>query len=138
VTSTFVDIKNNDTKQAQSNLEKLIKSGEIGIDAEEEKTHAGLSTKEPDNHNDEVVSRKYFMGEAILPNLVGLPSASPAQSRKSSKDAKGAPLSGTWLSTASIVVETGGTVRSLASIPLTRATPRAIYCASFVIEPLRE
>ena len=54
------------------------------IEAVEVKTQAGLLISVPDIHCGLVPSRKYFMAAAILPKRVGLPSARPAQSVKSS------------------------------------------------------
>src|SRR3990167_5956593 len=97
--------------------------------AVEVKTVAGLFTNDPDNHKLLVPSIKCFIGAAILPNRVGLPSAKPAQFFRSSNVTYGAPLSGTLGSGVLIVVSTGGTVRICASISFTDYTPRAICCA---------
>src|SRR5579863_6074656 len=78
-------------------------------------TAAGLLTSAPDNQRLLVVSKKYFMGAAILPKRVGLPRAMPSQFFKSSSVTKGAPLSGILGSVASLVGETDGTVRIHAS-----------------------
>ena len=47
------------------------------------KTAAGFPTMVPRNHNAPSPSTKYFIGAAILPNRVGLPSANPAHSSRS-------------------------------------------------------
>ena len=47
-------------------------------------TPAGLSISAPDSHRELVPSRKNFRGAAMFPKRVGLPSARPAQSRRSS------------------------------------------------------
>ena len=51
---------------------------------EEVNTAAGLPTSPADSHNGLVPSRKYLSGAAMLPKRVGLPSASPMHSRRSS------------------------------------------------------
>ena len=61
--------------------------------------------------------RKYFKGAAIDPNLVGDPSAIPAQPIKSSLVQYISPFSGMLASTASATEETFGTVLILTSRP---------------------
>lgn len=53
----------------------------------EVKAVAGLSTRAPPSHSSLVVSTKCFSGAAMLPKRVGLPSARPAQWRRSSSSA---------------------------------------------------
>ena len=54
------------------------------IDALEQNTLAGLPTRLFSAHRSAVVSIKYFIGAAMLPNRVALPSARPLQLRRSS------------------------------------------------------
>ena len=53
--------------------------------AVEVKTPAGLPTSSPLSQRLLVPSRKYFIGAAMLPKRVGLPSARPAQFFRSSR-----------------------------------------------------
>ncbi len=71
----------------------------------------------------------------MLPKRVGLPSASAAQSRRSSSVAYGGPLPGISSSTASATVDTRGTVRTLASNPPASSIPRATCRASSAVAP---
>ena len=97
----------------------------------------GLSVSAPFNQSPDVESRKYLSAAAMLPNRVGLPSSRPSQPARSSRVANGGPESGIGPSTASVVDETGGTVRTMASAPAASA-PRAANRASSAVRPLSE
>ena len=69
---------------------------------------------------------KCFIGAAMLPKRVGLPSSRPAHCSRSCGVAYGGPSSGISGSVASLCADTGGTVRRRAAQPLTESTPRAM------------
>lgn len=67
---------------------------------------------------------KCFKGEAMFPNLVGLPRISPLQFSKSSMVAYGAPAFGILgVDSVSVANFNSGTVRRRASIPSMLSTP---------------
>src|SRR3990167_2487949 len=101
------------------------------------KQPAGLLINAPDCHSAPVPSKKYLSAADIFPKRVGLPSARPAQFFKSSIVAYGAPLDGTDGAADSVLAETGGTVRTIASMPSTISMPRATSFAIFAVLPLR-
>ena len=51
----------------------------------EVKTLAGFPLKVPESQCDDVVSKKYFNGAAMLPKRVGLPRTKPSQCSRSSR-----------------------------------------------------
>src|SRR5579872_7535095 len=101
-------------------------------------TPAGLPARATESQSAEVLSQKYFNGAAMLPNRVGLPRTSPSAARKSSSVPYGGPLAGIGTGAASLVAETGGTVRNRAWAPATPSMPRHTWRASSAVEPVRE
>ena len=101
-------------------------------------TPAGFPTRSPLAQLLPVPSRKNFIGAAMLPKRVGLPSTSPSQLLRSASVAYGGPLAGIADAGASIAVVTAGTVRSTAVTPATLSMPRQTWRASSAVPPLRE
>jgi hypothetical protein len=108
------------------------------MDEVELKTAAGLRSSAPFSQSAPVPSRKCLSAAAMLPKRVGLPSARPSHSIRSSCVAKGGPDSGTAASVASVVGETGGTVRNRAVTPATDSMPRTMWRASSAVVPCLE
>lgn len=107
------------------------------IEAVEVNTPAGLPARVPLAHSAPRPSRKCFIGAAMLPKRVGLPSSKPLHSARSALSTYGAPSSGTGGALVWVTAATGGTVRSRAPMPGTSPMPRAICRASRATEPPR-
>ena len=90
-----------------------------------------------DAHKSPVESKKYFKGEAIDPNLVGEPKASPLQLIRSSLVQYISSFSGISDLTCSDTDETLGTVL-IFTFKLHSSAPSAIACAIFLTEPPAE
>src|SRR6185295_13524235 len=103
----------------------------------EVKTAAGFPASAPPIHKSAVPSRKCFIGAAMLPNRVGLPSARPLHSARSAFVQKTAPSGGIGGAVFSVVDATAGTVRNRASKRPCAETPCAKHSASAAVEPCR-